>query len=318
MINNIKRIMSFVFVIMLVLSLPLCVFAYEVSHDDPYGNVSGLTPDAEPYSEGFTSDYASLFPDEVSSVPTIPEERLLPRLVDEDDLLTESEKTALCDMLDEISERQKMDVVVVTAKTLGDKTSTEYAGDFFDYNGYGYGSDYDGILMLVCLEERDWAISTHGAGIDAFTDAGIDHLVDQVTPYLSDEKFNKALTEFAKLCDNYITKYQTGNAYDVGDMPKKNYIVHFAIAAAAIGILGGFITVMVMKGSLKSVAMQAKADNYMRSNSLSIRNGSETFLYSSVSKSARASSSSSGGGGGGSSTHSSSSGRSHGGSSGKF
>ena len=81
----------------------------------------------------------------------IPDSRLLPRLVDEADLLSDSEESRLLTTLDEISERQNCDVVVVTVDTIGDSTATEFADDFYDYNGYGAGENRDGILLLISM-----------------------------------------------------------------------------------------------------------------------------------------------------------------------
>ena len=67
----------------------------------------------------------------------IPQDRQLPRLVDDADLLTDSEEQELNTELDEISEKQQCDVVVVTKNSLDGKSAQDYADDFFDYNGYG-------------------------------------------------------------------------------------------------------------------------------------------------------------------------------------
>lgn len=53
----------------------------------------------------------------------IPDNRLLPRLTDEADLLSDSEETDLLAKLDEISDRQKCDVVVATVNSLEGKTA---------------------------------------------------------------------------------------------------------------------------------------------------------------------------------------------------
>ena len=84
------------------------------------------------------------------------------RLTDDAGLLTEEEKTALCAKLDEISERQAFDVVVVTKNGLDGKTAQEYADDFFDYNGFGQGEEYDGALLLLDMDSRAFQISTSG------------------------------------------------------------------------------------------------------------------------------------------------------------
>lgn len=54
------------------------------------------------------------------------------------------------------------------------------ADDFYDYNGYGYGEEGDGIIFLISMEERKWQISTCGFGITAFTDAGQEYMADPV------------------------------------------------------------------------------------------------------------------------------------------
>ena len=56
----------------------------------------------------------------------------MPRLVDGADLLTDSEEITLLSMLDEISERQMLDVVIVTTNTLEGKSPMAYADDFYD------------------------------------------------------------------------------------------------------------------------------------------------------------------------------------------
>lgn len=60
----------------------------------------------------------------------IPETRQLPRLVDRAVLLSELEEEELEARLDEISERQQADVVVVTVNSLDGKSAQDYADDF--------------------------------------------------------------------------------------------------------------------------------------------------------------------------------------------
>ena len=134
----------------------------------------------------------------------IPETRQLPRLVDRADLLSELEEEELEARLDEISERQQADVVVVTVNSLDGKSAQDYADDFYDYNGYGIGTDKSGILLLVSMEARDWHITTTGFGIRAITDAGLDYISDQFLPYLSDGEYLDAFETYADLCDEFL------------------------------------------------------------------------------------------------------------------
>ena len=63
----------------------------------------------------------------------------LPRLVDDADILIDSEEKELNQQLDTVSEEQECDVIVVTVDSLNGKTVEEYADDYYDDNSYGYG-----------------------------------------------------------------------------------------------------------------------------------------------------------------------------------
>lgn len=248
----------------------------------------------------------------------IPVVRQLPRLVDNADLLTDSEESDLLAKLDEISERQQMDVVVVTINSLEGKTATEYADDFYDYNGYGFGDNRDGILLLVAMDDREWGISTCGSGIKTFTDAGQEYIVEQFKPDLSDGNYANAFNTFADLCDDYITQAKTDKPYDSGNMPKGDFpLFMFLAIALTAGAIISFIVVSSMKNQLKSVRAQNNATSYTVPNSMRLTQNSDLFLYHVVTRTERPKYDDNNSDGG-SSTHTSSSGTTHGGSSGSF
>lgn len=250
----------------------------------------------------------------VSADSDIQDEKL-PRVVDGADLLSDAEEEALLERVDEISERQQMDVVIVTADTLDGKSSTAYADDFYDYNGYGFGLEHDGILLLIGMENRDWAISTCGAAIRTFTDAGQDYISDQFVPYLSNNNYGAAFNCFADQCDDFITKAKNGAPYDIGNMPKGEFRIFYNLAIAlVIGLIVGIIVAISLRAQLKSVKQQFAASVYTKSGSMRVTDKKDIFLYSKRDRRAKPQSS----GGGGSSTHIGSSGTSHGGSSGHF
>ena len=240
----------------------------------------------------------------------------LTRVVDMADLLDNSEEAALLSMLDEISIRQELDVVVVTVNTLDGKTPMDYADDFYDYNGYGFGENRDGVLLLVCMEDRDWRISTSGYGITVFTDAGIEYISEKFLPDLSDGNYADAFTTYAELCDEFITQARTGEPYDTNNLPKEPFNVFTSLLISlAVGILVSLIVTGKMKGKLKTVRMQPAAEEYVRKGSMLVTESSDLFLYSHVDRRAKSKDNDSGGG---SSTHTSSSGSSHGGGGGQF
>lgn len=241
------------------------------------------------------------------------------RVVDMADLLTDAEEAELLAKLDEISERQQFDVVVVTTDTLDYKSSMAYADDFYDYNGYGFGASNDGCLLLISVEggpgNRDWWISTTGYGITALTDAGIDYIGEEIVPSLKKEDWAGGFTKYADLVDQFVTQAKNGDPFDVDNMPvsAKDRAVHILIAVG-IALVIALIAVFKVKSDYKPVKFNRNASEYLVDGSLMMTGSYDNFVTTSVSKVRRESSSSSGG----SSTHSGSSGTSHGGGGGKF
>ena len=229
------------------------------------------------------------------------------RLVDFAGVLSAEDYDYLLEQLDDISEEQECDVVAVITESLEGKTSTEYADDFFDYNGYGYGKERGGVLFLISLEDRDWAVSTHGFGYDALTGDALDLMVDGFYPYLEGDDYAGAIASYAGSCDSLLSAARKGETY------KASFDVLFALGVSlAVGFLIALIVVSVMKGKLKTVRFQAAATEYVRPGSMNVTLNRDIFLYRIVTRREKENKSSGSGG------HYSSSGSFHGGRSGKF
>ena len=238
------------------------------------------------------------------------------RLNDLADILSDSEEEELLATLDEISVRQKMDVTIAIVDDLnGYGSATECADDIYDGLSYGYGKDRDGILLLVSMEERDWAISTCGYGITAFTDAGCDYIGEQMKDDLSNGNYFDAFNTYASLCDEFITQAREGSPDDVGSLPREPLSFIWIPISIGIGVTLALIIVGVMKSKLKTVRFQAAASNYVKHGSMQITDRSDLFLYRTMSRTPRPKSNDNSSSGG---IHMSSSGTMHGGSSGKF
>lgn len=235
------------------------------------------------------------------------------RLTDSAGLLNEEEGQKILEKLDEVSERQDFDIVILTVDSLEGETVRDYADDFFDYYGFGYGEDKDGALLLVSMEDRDWCISTHGYGITAFTDAGCDYIAEQFKSALSDGEYEKAFETYIDQCDAFLTQARTDRPYDNSNLPREPLGKIWILISLGIGFAISILIVMGMKNELKTVKSQPAAKAYLKKGSLNVTEKRDLFLYSEVTRTEKPKEVDSG-----SSTHTSSSGETHGGSSGKF
>lgn len=239
-------------------------------------------------------------------------------VVDNADLLTQTEENELSEKLQDISDELQFDVVVVTTNSTGSKTATEYADDYFDYNGYGRGSNNDGALFLVDMGDRKWAISTSGYGIEAIVDSALDDMEEEIVPYLKSGDYDGAFNEFADLTYDIVNDAKNGKSYSNSTTSTtKNHknIGTNLIVAFSIGAVISLIIILVYRSKLKPVKCQKEAKEYIVPGSFNLRRSDDVFLYFNITKVPIPKNNDSDDSG---SFHSSSSGSSHGGLSGSF
>ena len=247
----------------------------------------------------------------------IPKERQLPRLVDEAGLLNESEASNVLINLDTISEELKFDVIVVTVNSLDGKTPTQYADDFFDYNGYGYGHDKDGALLLLSMENRDYAFSTHGYGETAFLLGAKDAFQKEHMALISKGKYEKGFIKYAQQCQKFVEEARENEPFDNSHKPVKASFIW--TVSIVLGFFLGALLTKKQKDKLTSVKYEKDVCNYEKPGSLHITHKNDYPTGSRfTSRKIHTSSSSSSDSSSDSGSHYSSSGESHGGWSGKF
>ena len=212
------------------------------------------------------------------------------RLIDRAGLLSAQEGAEIAALLDQVSEKHEIDVVIVTETTLNGKTSRDYADDYYDYNGYGE----DGLLLLYCPNERARYISTCGKAINWFEGDNFTKLTEEIIPYLDSASYAKAFSAYAETCDEIIED-ETGFPWLL------------VVLSLILGVvLSALIPMNVLKGELKSVRAKAAAADYVRNGSMNLTQDKDVFLYHTVTRVPKPKEKSG-------STHTGSSGRSHGG-----
>ena len=252
------------------------------------------------------------------------------RLIDSIGLLTADEQAALAERLDALSDQLSFDFVIVTVDTLDGKTATEYADDFYDYNGYGMNGK-DGILLLICVgdEGRQYAYSLTGRGEDIFLSSDMDRLDAAFLPSLRESDYNDAFWCFTDTAAEIVSESTyTGDDpyadYDYTTDPDYGYSTGEKLAAflypgfgwvmlaLGIGVLLAFIVMAGHKAALKSVRAQAAANSYVVDGSMRLTTDRDLFLYRTVTSTPRNDNNRD------SSSHTGSSGTSHSGRSGSF
>ena len=207
-------------------------------------------------------------------------------IYDEADLLSTQEETQLAEKLSEIGEEFDAQIVIMTVSSTGGNIDA-YIEDKFDSMSMGYGENRDGVLLLVCMESREYRILSNGYAGEAIGTDQIDAISEAIVSDLSEGAYADAFSTFADQCAYYLGGYLNGFPFNVG----KNLVV-----ALIIGVVAGVIVAFVLKKQLKSVRQQKQANVYIKSGSMQIATSRDLFLYREVSRTKKQSSSSSGSG----------------------
>ncbi len=253
-----------------------------------------------------------------------------PCVVDNAGLLSSDEVEKLNEKIQTMRSELELEIVIVTVYGTGGKNVQEYADDFYDDFGYGYGDANTGILLLLDMQGREWYMSTCGEAIYIFTDYSLDQLGETIVPWLSSGYYYDAFSAWLNALAPYVDAYRNGapiDGYvqpDAYDSPYGDEIVHYGELSVAniflisllVGLVAAIITIFIMRSAMNTARLQSGAVDYLKDGTFRLRQRSDMYLYSRVSRTAKPKNNSSSGGG--SSVHRSSGGVSHGGRGGRF
>ena len=266
------------------------------------------------------------------------------RVFDEADLLSETEEKVIQQEIEARIQKLSMDIIVVTIDDAYGKSAMNYADDYYDEHGFGYGDSYGpGILFLLDMDNRELYISTAGEAISKFTDGEIDQMLDEIYYWASEGSWYDACMEFVEQVDQYADNEEIAqNGYydkdtdtfveyteeELRALRRKEAMARILSPGSILSKMGlamiiGAVAVLIMRINVNRntvpggrVYMKAGSDRILQQFD---HKTNTTVTKRHIPRNNTSSGTRSGGGGGGhSSVHRSSSGRSHGGGGRKF
>ena len=206
---------------------------------------------------------------------------------DEADLLSDSEEITLTEKLMDVSHSYNAQILVATIDSMDGGDIDEFLELVYDEMGFGYGENHDGVLLLVCMDPREYRILSNGFAGEAIDSGDIDKIGDVIVSDLSDGNYAAAFDKFADQCDYYLDGHLNGFPFNAG----KNLLI-----CLIIGIVAGVVVALILKGQLKTVRKQNQANVYVKPGSMQVTVRNDFFLYRDVTRTKKESSNSSGSG----------------------
>ena len=122
---------------------------------------------------------------------------------DEAGLLSEGERADLANRLAQLSDTYNAQIVVVTIASAQGSDVDLILEYLYDTAGFGYGEDLDGVLLLVCMDPREYRILSNGYCDAAIDSADINAIGSVIVDDLSDGNYADAFDTFAEKCATY-------------------------------------------------------------------------------------------------------------------
>lgn len=204
-------------------------------------------------------------------------------------LLTAEEKQTLESNAKELAEKYDFGVYIITVNDITehiDAPDMDTAAEQL-YLSYELGENQDrsGILLLMSMAERDWALFAFGYGNTAFTDYGKDYLSGRFLDDFGDNVWYDGFEDYQRACGEMLDRSLAGAPVDVDNIPDPPHArVYGIVACTVLGFLTALIVVMILKGQLKSVARGTQAEAFVDAGGLKLTYHRDQYIRTSESR----------------------------------
>ena len=205
-------------------------------------------------------------------------------VTDTAELLTSEELIELYSMTKEISEKYDFGIYIVTVDDFTEYVDTYEVTEaaetiYFEYE-LGKGNEKNGILLLLSMSERDYAIYAYGYGNIAFTDYGKDYLSEEFLDNFAKDDWYGGFYDYVYVSGQMLDKAINGNPVDIEISNNKN---NGRIYGIIICTLIGFVIAVIVKNKLKkqlvSVHTGTEATNFIATKGLELSKNIDEYTH---------------------------------------
>ena len=198
-------------------------------------------------------------------------------IFDNSDLLTFDEWEKLEARAADISQRHGCGVYVAF---VDDFTEYGYGNDvykttyqLYHANELGMGDDRDGIIILLSMAERDYAMFVYGTYAEtAFNSYGQEKLEKAFLGNFKEDDWYGGVSNYLSTCDEYLTRA------DAGKPVRESPALLIAIAVVASCLLSGAIC-LFLKRSMKTVHQKVEANEYVAPGGLQLSKQYDRYTH---------------------------------------
>ena len=181
-------------------------------------------------------------------------------VTDEAGLLSENENMMLEKMAETVSQKYGIGVYIVTVEDYRDFHSEGvYKATYTIYHEYtmGEGPDRDGIMLLLSMDDRDWAMFCYGSRCEyAFNSYGQQKLEKVFLDNFGENDWYGGFEDYIKECSVYLEKASAGK-------PVRASLFYPLLIVIGLSLLAAAAVVAVIWQKMDTVSKKATANAYV-------------------------------------------------------
>ena len=139
----------------------------------------------------------SWYPDDIKTFVEFHDERAS-RVIDDAHIFSKEEIATMKEHIKRIQDDYGIDLLVFTDNSSHALAHDAYAAEFYDVNGYGFGDDFTGTVLFICMDEndRDWWTVMTGKCRQIYTPSVINMLDDNLEPYMHAGNYGEGVINY--------------------------------------------------------------------------------------------------------------------------
>lgn len=206
-------------------------------------------------------------------------------VIDEAELLTNSQRNELIDRAEALLEKYNCEIVIVTVSDMEEYGFNDafkfvtYIDDEFDF---GYGNNRSYLILFLSMADRDYWLEPYGDAETVFTKHGIDTMLDKhILPLLKNNNFYDAFSVYLDKSEEYLIMARDGAPFDRDTDPAArttDFLIKLAVTII-IPILIALVICSIWKRQMKTAVLAKTADNYIPPGGFNLTRQSDDFLY---------------------------------------
>ena len=192
-------------------------------------------------------------------------------------MLSDGGREELEDRAEDIALRRSCGIYTLfvedfTAYGYGDDPYTALY-QIYHAEGLGVGEDRNGVIIMLSMTERDYAMFVYGEYAEyAFDEYGQEKLEEQFLGDFGENDWYGGISNYLDTCEEYLTKA------DAGKPVRRPYWIWFIIATGCSCLAAGTVCLWLLR-KMKSVHQKAEANAYLTAGGLHLTKQYDRYTH---------------------------------------